>query len=208
MRESEQDHSGPCSPLADRDFSSHDACALHGHVLHRPLAQPVRQRQQIRRHRPEGPNRLRGHAGRARHDHAGNDPLLMDVQPTAPLVDDFPRRTPASGSDRRSRASGVRGVCSTCCPRGRNNSGCRGTPRSKCPTGSTHQSQSDLAALRRSAPGYQAAPRDFHPSGCCTQHEEVSSNTVVSQGLPTGIPGFVRDSDGDRGVAQSVCDAR
>ena len=32
MRESEQDHSRPLGPLADRDFSSHHARALHRHV--------------------------------------------------------------------------------------------------------------------------------------------------------------------------------
>ena len=75
-----------------------NAGALHPDMRHPKLLQPVPQRLQIARHRPEGPDLLPRPLARGADQDAGDDRLLMHVQPTTPLNDDLhPRLHPGEG---------------------------------------------------------------------------------------------------------------
>ena len=75
-----------------------DAGALHADLRHPKLLQPVPQRFQIARHRPEGPHLLPRPLARGADQDAGNDRLLMHVQPATPLNDHLhPRLHPREG---------------------------------------------------------------------------------------------------------------
>ena len=75
-----------------------NAGALHADLRHPKLLQPVPQRLQIARHRPEGPDLLPRPLARGVDQDAEDDRLLMHVQPTTPLNDDFhPRLHPGEG---------------------------------------------------------------------------------------------------------------
>jgi hypothetical protein len=62
-----------------------NAGALHAGLRHPKLLQPVPQCLQIARHRPEGPDLLPRPLARGADQDAGDDRLLMHVQPTTPL---------------------------------------------------------------------------------------------------------------------------
>ena len=75
-----------------------NAGALHADLRHPKLLQPVPQRLQIVRHRPEGPDLLPRPLAWGADQDAGDDRLLMHVQPTTPLNDDLhPRLHPGEG---------------------------------------------------------------------------------------------------------------
>jgi hypothetical protein len=66
-----------------------DARALHADLRRPELLQPVPHRLQIARHRPEGLDLLPRPLARGADQGAGDDRLLMHVQPTTPLNDDL-----------------------------------------------------------------------------------------------------------------------
>ncbi len=134
MRESEQDHSGPSGPLADRDFSSHHAGAFHRHVGHVPGCQPIRQRPQLARRGPEGADPLP-----VRCDRAGHHRLLVDVQPAAPLMDHLQRAPPLPSG--RSAGGPLQQRLSPACSQRSwgDNVWCLQAAGSVCGSGSRHQ---------------------------------------------------------------------
>ena len=87
------------TPLEDSiDRAPVNAGALHPDVRHPKLLQPVPQRLQIARHRPEGPDLLARPLARGADQDAGDDRLLMHVQSATPLNDDLhPRLHPGEG---------------------------------------------------------------------------------------------------------------
>ncbi len=75
-----------------------NAGALQADLCHPKLLQPVPQRFQIARHRPEGPDLLPRPPARRPDQDAGDDRLLMHVQPTTPHNDCLhPRLHPKEG---------------------------------------------------------------------------------------------------------------
>ncbi len=115
--------------------------------------EPIRQRQEVGGHRPEGAHPPR-HAPlglgqqRARHDR-----LLVDIQPAAPLVHDLHLATPPLCRGRQGvRKRQVSYACSP--PRGRRHSVLLGAPRATYTTGSRHHNATTYACRppRYSAP--------------------------------------------------------
>src|SRR5208337_3424753 len=77
-----------------------NAGALHADLRHPKLLQPIPQHFQIARHRPEGPDLLPRPLARGADQDAGDDRLLMHVQPTTPLNDHLHLRLHPKEGDR------------------------------------------------------------------------------------------------------------
>src|SRR5204863_8889066 len=110
----------------------------------------------------ERPDRLLGLAVRPRADQAGHDDLLVDIQPTAPLVDDVHGALPPR-DDGRAGCRARRRLCRACFPSGSDNRWRLRAPGVQLASGLAAPGECDLVAPDSSRPQHTAATRPVRP---------------------------------------------